>query len=282
MQSSLEMPANETVTTTVSSEQPNIQIRFVTEITPAFDSESDSELSEKEILKMQQAINSSDPEPELRSNTKNIFEVVFFVKYYNVRPEPEKIGNYFSYYGTVDHVKCPADKRYAFVFMKCLDIDSKTHRTTTVLRKIISDARANGLKPEFYVAVAKSKNGNKPKPFQKHQPITNHRQQPIMNHRQQPIMNHRQQPITNHRQQPITNHRRISNPPNSEPPHNYHHVNHYSNHNVYPPLALRQEMVSDMGYYFENQMHPNPIAHNFYGIDMGRPVNYHRFDQHYH
>ena len=87
------------------------------------------------------------------------YEVVFFARYHvNPRPTMEQITDFFSKYGDVDHVNCPHDKNFAFIFMSKLFTDMEYHRTRTTISNIIKD-----MTPEtrFHIGVASSNRYNK-------------------------------------------------------------------------------------------------------------------------
>lgn len=82
------------------------------------------------------------------------YEVVFFIRYgVNPRPSSEELTTYFSNYGDVDHINCPQDKNFAFVFMARLNTATEYRRTRTTIGQIIRD-----MTPEtrFHITVASS------------------------------------------------------------------------------------------------------------------------------
>ena len=88
------------------------------------------------------------------------YEVVFFARYnHNPRPSSDEIIKIFSNYGIVDHVNCPEEKNYAFVFMKSLSTDAEYRRTRSTITQIIRD-----MTPEtkFHITVANSYKGSSP------------------------------------------------------------------------------------------------------------------------
>lgn len=82
------------------------------------------------------------------------YEVVFFAKYkYNCRPTDQEIVNYFNHYGDVDHVKCPQDRNFAFIFMTTLNCETNQYRIKSTITRIINEMPEDF---KFYVNVATS------------------------------------------------------------------------------------------------------------------------------
>ncbi|MEM0354029.1 MAG: hypothetical protein QXW79_00470 [Thermoplasmata archaeon] len=96
-------------------------------------------------------VQSVGEEQQYNNNLRNVYEVVFFVRYQTERPLAEDIVKYFSKYGEVHHIKCPEGRNYAFVFMTSLNTTAERRRTRTTISQIIED-----MTPEnrFYITVA--------------------------------------------------------------------------------------------------------------------------------
>ena len=92
---------------------------------------------------------------------KKAYAVVFYAKYYTVenpRPSEAQIETYFTTYGQVDHVECPPDKNFAFVYMTSLNTTAEFSRTkntiTTIIRDMLPETR-------FHIGVASLKYQNR-------------------------------------------------------------------------------------------------------------------------
>lgn len=86
---------------------------------------------------------------------KNPYEVVFFARYnYGLRPSNDEIHNFFSKYGEIDHINCPENRSFAFIFMNKLSTDAEQRRTRNTIQQIIRD-----MTPEtrFHITVASSR-----------------------------------------------------------------------------------------------------------------------------
>ncbi|MEM3062483.1 MAG: hypothetical protein QW303_02910 [Nitrososphaerota archaeon] len=95
--------------------------------------------------------NAGEESREYNNNFRNVYEVVFFVRYQTERPSAEDVAKYFSKYGEVHHVNCPEGRNFAFIFMTSLNTTAERRRTRTTISQIIED-----MTPEnrFYITVA--------------------------------------------------------------------------------------------------------------------------------
>lgn len=128
------------------------------------DSEVETEIKESEASSSTSSedlsLSSQISKGSMRYNeSERNYKVVFFVRYHNQRPLPDAITAFFSKYGTVDHVKCPIDKKYVFVFMNDLSIQEEYQKTSLTIRQIIQDMKMLDDTQRFHIAVANSKRG---------------------------------------------------------------------------------------------------------------------------
>lgn len=103
-----------------------------------------------------------------KTQGKKKYEVNFYVRYPVTRPSTEELTNLFNLYGEVDHIVCPVDKNYAFVYMRSLNTVSEVKRTQATIGKIIYEMPSND---RFYISVANSNKGKGQKGYNKEKKV---------------------------------------------------------------------------------------------------------------
>lgn len=91
-----------------------------------------------------------------KTQGKKKYAVNFYVRYPVTRPSREELTDLFNLYGEVDHIVCPIDKNYAFVYMRSLNSIMEKSKIQSTIGKIIYEMPSND---RFYISVANSNKG---------------------------------------------------------------------------------------------------------------------------